>query len=153
MASPKLEVFFVKSTATNLPLTGAAGSMVFETYKNDLGANVTPQPTISEIGGGLYAFTPVFSDAARGIAYVITTGASGNPDRIYRYMRPEDWNADKVDTLVSIETGKWEIKTSGPDANRMIMYAADGVTVLYKFDLFDESGAATTINPFKRVPV
>lgn len=147
-----MEVFFVKSTATNLPLTGAAGTMAFETYVNDLGAAVTP-PSIVELGGGLYGFTPVFASAIRGIAYVVTTTALGNPDRVYRYMRPEDWNPDKIDTLMQIEVGKWEIKTTGPDANRLIFYDTDGTTELYKFDLFNSIGVASVLNPYKRVPV
>ncbi len=152
MASPKMEVFFVKSTEDNLPLTGAVGDMEFETYVNDLGAPITP-PTIVEIGGGLYGFTPVFASAIRGIAYVLTTTALGNPDRVYRYMRPEDWNPDKIDTLMQIETGQWEIKTTGPDANRLVFYDVDGTTVLYKFDLFNSLGSPTVLNPYKRVPV
>lgn len=160
MASPKLEVFFVKSTVNNLPLTGAAGAMAFETYKTDLGVNVTPLPTIIEIGGGLYGFLPVFSDADRGIAYVITTGANGNPDRIYRYMRPEDWNADGIPALQvdltflkKLGVGKAEIFTTGPNEDHMIIYDTDGTTVLQKWSLFDASGNPSPFNPFKKVPV
>ncbi len=152
MASPKMEVFFVKSTVDNLPLIGASGTMAFETYVNDLGAPITP-PSIVELGGGLYGFTPVFASSSRGLAYVITTTTNGNPDRVYRYMRPEDWNPDKIDILMQIETGKWEIKISGPDANRLIIYDADGTTVLYKFDLFSSTGSPSSLNPYKRVPV
>jgi hypothetical protein len=162
MASPKIEVFFVYD-GTGAPLTGLTPT--FEVYKDDLGANLT-QPTITEIGGGAYKFTPVFP-ANRGIAYIVLTG--GNPARIAKFIRPEDYNLDnadvptssraastlegKVDELLQIGKGKWEIKTSGPDANRLIIYEADGTTVLRKFDLFDKDGLPTAINPFKRVPV
>lgn len=147
-----MEVFFVKSTADNLPLIGEVLNFAFETYVNDTGDPIA-EPTIVELGGGLYGFTPVFADPTRGIAYVITTSALGNPDRVYRYMRPEDWNPDKIDTLMQIEVGKWEIVTTGPDANRLIFYDTDGTTVLYKFDLFNSIGAASVLNPYKRVPV
>ena len=153
MASPQLQLFFVLSAVTNLPLTGAAGGMSFELYRKYNGSSFTDltPPTIIEVGDGLYAFAPTFADLTAGISYVINTG-SGNPQRVFGYMRPEDWNADLITTLVNIETGKWEIKTSGPDANKLIIYAQDGVTPLYKFQLFDSSGTPTSTNPFKRVP-
>jgi hypothetical protein len=87
-------------------------------------------------------------------------------------MRPEDFNLDnadvptssvvaggsttlepKIDELLQIQKGKWQIFTSGPDANRLVIFQADGVTVLKKFELFDANGVPTSINPFRRVPV
>lgn len=59
----------------------------------------------------------------------------------------------KMDDVVDYHQGKWEIKTTGPDANRLILYRADGVTVLKKFDLADAAGNPTYISPFKRTPV
>ncbi len=147
-----MEIFFVKSVADNLPLVGAVVDFAFETYVNDGGDPVSP-PAIIELGGGLYGFTPIFADTTRGIAYVITTSVLGNPDRVYRYMRPEDWNPDLLETLLQIEVGKWEIKTTGPDANRLIFYDVDGTTVLYKFDLKDSVGSPTVLNPYLREPV
>lgn len=58
-----------------------------------------------------------------------------------------------METLADIGLGKWEIKTSGPDANRLVIYRQDGVTVLKKFDLKDGAGDATFVNPFSRTPV
>lgn len=161
MASPKDENLFFFDPAADVPLTGL--SPTFTTYKDDLG-NDLAQPVISEVGGGWYKFTPVFADPDRSISYIVDGGVSASPRYIYRNMRPEDWNADNADTSVSaVETkiddihavslGKWEIKTTGVDANRMILYAEDGVTVLKKFDLFDDSGAPTSVNPFVREPV
>lgn len=66
---------------------------------------------------------------------------------------------EEVDTYTRVldmhdETlGKWQIFTTGPDANRLVIYRADGVTVLKKFDLADSTGTATVINPFRRTPV
>jgi hypothetical protein len=96
MASPRLFTFFVLHGTTNLPATGLSPS--FTAYKNDLGTNLT-QPTITEIGGGLYKFTPVFSDPDRGIALVVSTGH--NPAYIPAYLRPEEFNLDNLDTAVS----------------------------------------------------
>lgn len=150
MASPKIEVIAVYSATTGSPLTGQ--TLTFDTYKDDLGVNVS-QPTITEIGGGFYKFTPVFASPNRGIAYIVNTGAGATPERVARFMRPEDWNTDSLAFLTQYESGKWEIKTTGPDANRLIIYDADGTTVLIKYDLFDNVGAPTSTNPFKRVPV
>jgi hypothetical protein len=93
MASPKLEVFFLYNSTTGAPLTGA--TPVFETYKDHLGADVTA-PSISEIGGGAYKFTPVFADPNKGLVYVIDGGASSAPRRVDRFMRPEDWKLDNL---------------------------------------------------------
>lgn len=49
--------------------------------------------------------------------------------------------------------GKWEILTTGPDANRLVLYRVDGITVLKKFDLQDVGGSPNFNNPFKRIPV
>src|SRR5262245_53281190 len=129
MASPKIEVFFIYDNG-GVPIAGATPT--FETYKDDLGANLS-QPSITEVGGGAYKFTPVFP-SNRGIVYVVLTG--GNPARLAKFIRPEDFNLDnadvptssvasggsgtlepKVDQLLAIAKGKWEIKITGPDAN------------------------------------
>jgi hypothetical protein len=147
MASPKIEVFFLYDSA-GAPLTGATPT--FDTYKDDLGANLA-QPSITEIGGGAYKFTPVL-DPARGIAYVVDGGASSNPRRLARYVRPEDFATDLVQDLWDIEFGKWQIATSGPDIHRLVLYRPDN-SILKKFDLFDSAGIPTSINPFRRDPV
>lgn len=147
MASPKIEVFFLYDSA-GAPLTGA--TPVFDTYKDDLGTNLA-QPSITEIGGGAYKFTPVL-DPARGIAYVVDGGASANPRRLARYARPEDFATDLVQDLWDIEFGKWQIATSGPDIHRLVLYRPDN-SILKKFDLFDSAGIPTSINPFRRDPV
>ncbi|NDD85136.1 hypothetical protein EBZ38_12805 [bacterium] len=161
MASPKIEVIFLYNEITGSPITGA--SFTFETYKDNTGANITP-PSITEIGGGAYSFTPSFT-TDKGIVYVLRADTSGaTPKRVSRYMRPEDWNTDNSDIptstvndavseLISIAKGKWEIKTTGPDANRLILYDIDGVTVIKKFNLKDSSGNPTATAVFSREPV
>ncbi len=290
MASPRKEIFFVYNISTGVPLSGAAAGMSFSSYVKDDGSAVT-QPAITEIAAGIYGFTPVFADATHGIAYVLSTGATGNPSYVARYMRPEDWNADDVPTVLTdviangtaiaavqttvnagataaalatvatavgtkasqtsvdavqttvnagataaalatlstavgtkasqtsvdavqttvnlgataaalatvatsvgtratssevaalqadvdtanagivalqgdVDTvvlqaaairafneGRCKIHTTGPDANRLVVYDVDGVSVLAKFDLFDASGSPSTSSPFERVPV
>lgn len=58
-----------------------------------------------------------------------------------------DATSAKQDTIIQILTGKWEIKN-----NQLIMYAADGTTPLYTFNL-TQDGTATEFNPDKRSPV
>lgn len=96
MASPKLEVFFLYNASTGAPLTGATPA--FTTYKDETGTNVT-QPSISELAGGAYAFTPSFPSASHGIFYVVDGGATAAPRYAGRYMRPEDWNGDGVPAI------------------------------------------------------
>lgn len=174
MAAPKREVFFLYDSGTGAPLGGQAGALTFSVYKDDLGVDLA-QPGFSEIAPGVYAFTIVFADPARGVIYLVDSGAGAIPAFYGRYARPQDWNDDNADTPLAalgaaiqanidaadlnttnareFNEGKWEVKTSGPDANRLIIYAPNGVTVLKKFDLFDSAGAPTTVNPYKRVPV
>jgi hypothetical protein len=149
MSSPKIQVFFLYDLATGLPLTGATPT--FSTYKDDTGSNLA-QPAISEIGGGSYKFTPTFP-TDKGIACVIDGGASANPRYVASYMRPEDFYIDRVEDLYQETFGKWRIHTSGADANRLVLYQTDGVTVLKKFDLQDTNGIPTTTNPFIKIPV
>jgi hypothetical protein len=100
MASPKSEVFFLYDASTGAPAIGVTG-MSFDTYKNDLGADIS-NPTISEIGGGAYKFTPVFASPDRGLAYVLNTNSVlVSPTRVARYMRPEDWNLDQITDISS----------------------------------------------------
>lgn len=55
--------------------------------------------------------------------------------------------------LMDIGLGRWKIEVTGGDANRLVLYRQDGVTVLKKFDLLDSAGDPTFINPFTREPV
>lgn len=149
MASPKIEVFFLYD-GTGAPLTGVVPT--FDTYRRDDGTDlIGTAPAITEIGGGAYKFTPVFP-TDHGIAYVVNGGASANPRRSARYMRPEDYATDLVQDLYDAEFGKWQIFTSGADNHRLVMYRPD-TSILKKFDLFDSAGAPTSINPFRRDPL
>ena len=142
MPSPQIITFFL-FTGGNTPVTGATPSFI--TYKDETGANLS-QPTIHEIGGGAYYFTPVFT-VGHGIAYVIGTGVA-NPPLVYGYLRPEGFG---VDSLLDEAFGKWQIMTTGPDINKLVLYRSDG-TVLQKFLLEDGAGTPTYINPYARIP-
>lgn len=58
----------------------------------------------------------------------------------------------KVDVLHHVAVGKWEIKTVGADANRLILYDTSGV-VLKKFDLRDASGLPNSSAFYSRNPL
>ena len=157
MASPKIEVLFFFNASTGTPLTGLTPT--FSSYKDDLGVDVT-QPSITEIGGGAYKFTPTFADPDRGIIYVIDGGASAAPRYYSRFMRPEDWAEDDiaaiqatVERLKLLKEGRWKIFTTGGDAGRLVLYAADNTTVIQKWDLKDATGAANINNVYERLPV
>jgi hypothetical protein len=138
--------------AAGTPVTGGAAGMSFEVYKDDTGTNVTA-PSIVEIAGGLYKFVPNLSASpSRGIVYVLNTGAGRLPARYWRYIRPEDWSDDTVVTLRKTLTNRSKIHTTGPEANRLVIYDDDGTTVLLRFDLKDVLGIAGTTNPFEKIP-
>lgn len=58
-----------------------------------------------------------------------------------------------VQLLKKYDQGRWKIFTSGPDANRLVLYDSDNTTPLLKFDLKDSGGGAAYFNPFERYPV
>lgn len=67
---------------------------------------------------------------------------------------------EEVDTYTTVERlqviaeGRWKIHTSGGDANRLVLYAADGVTPIQRWDLKDKNGNATAgPDVMERVPV
>lgn len=57
-----------------------------------------------------------------------------------------------VELTKKIQRNRWKIHTTGPDANRMVIYDDDGTTILLKFDLKNSAGAASTTAPFEKVP-
>lgn len=150
--SPHVVVFFV-TDSTGTPVTGGAGGMSFERYSDDTGSALSA-PAITEIGNGLYKFTPTFpASPARGTVYVLNTGTNRVPQRYWAYLRPEDWSGDDVPpVLKKVLTNRSKIFSSGPEANRLVVYDDDGTTVLFRFDLKDQLGVASPINPFEKLP-
>ena len=148
MTTPKIVVFFIYSETTGEPLPGAFP--IFTTYNDDTGAPVAP-PAITEIGGGAYRFTPVFT-AGKGLVYTIDSAIGAAPRFQSGFLRAEDYNIDILTDLGDELLGKWQLVTVGPDANRLVLYRQDN-SVLKKFDLADASDVPTFTNPFKRTPV
>jgi hypothetical protein len=150
LTSPKIVVFFLYD-GSGSPLTGV--SPTFITYLDDTGTPAA-QPTITEIGGGAYRFTPDFSGNPQlGFAYVVDGTVSANPRLVNGYARPEDYFPDLIGNMSTVTFGRWQIFTTGPDANHLVLFEADGITVLQKFQLQDPGGIPTTVNPFTRVPI
>ncbi len=58
----------------------------------------------------------------------------------------------KITDLHDALLGEWKIFTSGPDANRLVLYRPSAA-VLKKFDLQDSAGNPTSLRPYRRVPV
>lgn len=146
--SPKIVVFWLYNATTGAPAAGE--TPVFTVYKDDQG-NDMAQPSITAIGGGAYKFTPVF-DSGEGIAFSISSGSTALPLYQSGYLRPEDYFIDDIAILKQIETGKWQIHTTGPNENQLVLYDEDGVTALYTFDLADEDGNPVSTGPFRRTP-
>ncbi len=136
MASPQIVVFALFNSA-QAPLAGQ--SPTFATYKDETGTNLS-QPTISEIGGGFYKFTPVLI-AGHGIAYMIDGGALATPQYQYNYLRPEDFY------LLKVLQNRWKVV-----GNQLLIYDDDGTTAVLTFNLFDNVGAPTMTKIFERVP-
>jgi hypothetical protein len=125
MASPKVEVFFAYDSVTGLPKPGLVPT--FSSYTTEAGVAIVPQPSITDVGGGAYEFTPVFADPAHGIIYQVATGAS--PGYWGRYMRPEDWNDDNSNVLASLIKAKTDNLPASP-ANEVTSTAIKAKTDL-----------------------
>lgn len=54
--------------------------------------------------------------------------------------------------LTRVSEGRWKVHTTGPDANKLVLYDADGTTVLQKWSLTDSTGTPSTGPVFERVP-
>ncbi len=152
---PTTSVIFALYGNTGAPLTGAVP--VFTTYETLAGVPVTPQPSIVEIGGGMYGFTPYATDISNGTAYVIDGTASANPRYSAGGLQPGvNVNVDVASILAIVTTisnylsGRWEIVTSGAQANQMVFYAPDNVTQIAVFNLLDVNGNPTTTNIMQR---
>ena len=135
---PTTSVIFALYSGAGSPLTGA--SVTFEAYEDFTGAPVTP-PSVTEIGLGMYGFTPAPSDIANGTAYIIDGSASANPRYASGSLQPGvNVNVDVatilglVTTLTDAFFGGWKIDTLN---NTLILYAQDNTTVLGTFNLFD----------------
>lgn len=145
MASPRIKVFAVFD-GVGAPLTGV--TPVFSYYRDDLGGALAA-PAITEIGGGLYKFTPNYPVSLNRSAVYMLSTAGNSPKYYFENVRREDYAPEDARQAL---LGRWVIFTSGPDANRLVMYADDGVTVLQKFDLKDANGNPSTNAPFSRIP-
>lgn len=60
---------------------------------------------------------------------------------------------DQINTIFQFTAGRWKIFSTGPDANRIVYYEEDGITVVAKFDLKDLTGSPTYQAAFERVKV
>lgn len=127
------------------------------------------------------AFTPddgvnwfeVDSTAAPGLYHLLLSSAHTNtngPLQVALISSASQFNdtvaaavvediSSNIATLTSLVTilkkaavNKMVIYTSGPNANKQIVFDDDGVTELFSFDLFDDSGVPTATNPFRRDP-
>jgi hypothetical protein len=139
MPSPQIVQFTLIDPSTFAPVTGAVPTFV--TYKDETGTNLS-QPTIHEVGGGAYYFTPVFT-LDHTIHYLINPNASSQPVRVAGMVRPEDF----------AQEGQWRIFNTGGNTNQLWYYAADNTTVLAKYDLFDFDGNPASVGVAQRVPL
>ncbi len=152
MSSPRYETFFV-TNSSGTPLTGAAGGMSFALYTDDTGSSLSA-PTITEVGQGLYKFAPTMpASLSRGVMYVVNTGSGNLPSRYWRYIRSSDWDGDDIPGILQqFLTGRQKIHTTGPEANRFVVYGPDNTTIIYRYDLKDQLGVSSPLNPFDRIP-
>jgi len=164
MGTPRLGVAFGSVVCTVVKADGTTSTFT----------PTSPQWTARNADGFFNSgcYTLIIPAAQTGVVGVLELGVSvsGCQNYVAQYLVVSEDSADvydklvvvegkvddiKVDTeyLAKVEQGRWKIFTTGPDANRLVLYDLDGTTVLKKFDLKDSSGSATTTSVFERVPV
>ena len=111
--------------------------------------------TLSQFYHGPGGDTTVTSSDSANLTAVSFTGGETLEDSlryIVLHLSRTDIASATISTdvtkLIQVELGKWEIKT-----NQLIFYESDGTTVLKTFNLFDKNDQATSIAPYKRVPI
>lgn len=166
MSSPKVVGFLLQSNIDGSPLTGQTPT--FATYCDDSAVDITPLPTITELKGGMYAFTPSFR-ANKALVYVIDAGLNSLARYYSDVKRPEEFDVDLIAAAASsasdaadsadlaataaimvrkFQTNRWKIVS-----NQLVVYDDNGTTPFKTFNLLDQSGAPTMTNIFERVPV
>lgn len=128
-------VTFIKADRTQVSIALVANTNWFEASSSKapgLYHILVPANVLDQLGSAQLAVFPAAS-AFRGTVFTATVTL--------------------VEMAAEATMGKWQIFSSGADANRLVMYKADGVTVLKKFDLKDAVGDATVQNPFARLPL
>jgi hypothetical protein len=146
------------------PITGIVfGSVSVSVRSADAGALVTYAPTTGQwapVDTGAFAGTGVYNlvipssvaYAEGSVTYAV--GVSGARTYIGAVKGVTYIESDTYVRMRELQEGRWKIWTSGADANRLVLYAGDGVTAIQKWDLKDSSGTATAgVNVFERVPV
>lgn len=150
VVSVSADIAGVQTTANTLNTSvgsnlGTNVSTINTSVGSNLGSNVTAIDT--KLG------TPVTTIAGDIAAIGASIDLTPVLDAVAAVQTTVDDIQVSTDDLITIEQGRWKIHTTGPDANRLVLYQLDGTTVLKKFDLKDSSGVATTEDPFERVPV
>lgn len=155
---PGLYHVLVPSSATNLvgsfalavlPAAAAFLATTITACVESTGAGVD---ALSGVPSSLTAIASTQSAHTTSLGGIVTTQSS-HTTSLGGIVTTQSAHSLTLTDLKDIGIGKWQVFTSGADANRLVLYRQDGSTVLKKFDLKDSVGDPTYINPFARNPV
>jgi len=143
-------------TDNGIPKTGLTPTIrIRDLSDNSL---VITDASMNEVAEGFYSYEFAEYDDTKDYAIRTDGGASlNNYERYQSATNNTGGLAEQaslttiglnVTTILNIEKGKWEIKE-----NKLILYAEDGIAVLYQFNLLDSNGLPTMTDPFKREPI
>lgn len=149
---------------TGTPVAGVAFGAVTATVMKADGttqAVTIAAPDWSEINTGAFATTGMYIlrlsaanvDQPGLLSYAVAVAGNTPYVGAIKVVANEEVDTyTAVGVLRKYEEGRWKIHVTGADANRLVLYDTDDVTPLLKFDLKDNGGVATFVNPFERVP-
>jgi len=128
-------------TEEGVPKTGL--SPTISIIKID-GTAVITDESMTESGLGFYYYD--FTDYDEDEDYCIRADGTDTLGDSDRYLYSSNETAG-IGNILKIEKNKWAIVR-----NQMIFYDDDGTTELYKFDLKNQRGAATSKDVYSREP-
>ena len=145
------------------PVTGVAAAAVTVSIRAaDSGAIDTYTPSAPqwlECSSNAFANTGVYSLTIPGTvslpqgSVVYAVAAAGAVTYVGALKSVSYEESDTYLRLRQLQEGRWKIHTTGPDANRLVLYGSDGITPIQKWDMLDSSGTPTAgVNVFERVP-
>jgi len=118
--------------------------------KKPNGTLLTPAPTlVFDSDTNFWVVEVATGSYMEGDWLVKATSDAANTLPQYRIFTWGDY-VDELPILKALGTGRWKVNTT---TDRLELYAADGITVLYQFDLKDAGGLPNSTTVYERVPV
>jgi len=149
-SEPLRLVFFPFFDKVNNEYVVAGTDVATVVVKKPNGTLLTPAPTlVFDTDTNFWVVEIAVGDYMEGDWQVKATSDAADTLPQYRIFTWGDY-VDELPILKALGVGRWKVNTA---TDRLELYAADGLTILYEFDLKDAAGLPNSSVVFERVPV